>query len=99
MTSSEFPLLEGCLAEIDVFEGGEVEFLSDTGIIIAVALEDDPDTVGGVSSVILFGLRAPTYFTCFRACFHIITSRIFSRFECLSNASMPPLNFRFMGPL
>lgn len=34
VTSSEFPLLEGCLAEL-VFDGGEVEFQSDTGVIFA----------------------------------------------------------------
>lgn len=35
VTSSEFPLLEGCLAEIDIFTNDGFEYLSLTGLIIA----------------------------------------------------------------
>lgn len=34
VTSSDFPLLEGCLAEIDLFTNEGPEFLSGTGIIV-----------------------------------------------------------------
>ncbi len=46
VTSSEFPELEGCLAEVDVYiNTNEIEFLSDTGLIVASATVDTPDTV------------------------------------------------------
>ena len=47
VTSSEFPELEGCLAEVDLYVNNEVEFVSDTGLIVAGGTEDDPDTVSG----------------------------------------------------
>jgi len=47
VTSSEFPELEGCLAEIDLYLNNEVEFASDTGLIIATGTQADPDTVSG----------------------------------------------------
>lgn len=31
VTSSEFPLLEGCLSEIEIFEGGFIEYLNEAG--------------------------------------------------------------------
>lgn len=45
VTSSEFPLLEGCLFEGDIYTNNEVEFQSDTGIIIARRPENDPENV------------------------------------------------------
>jgi len=37
VTSSEFPMLEGCLSEIEIFAGGEIEYLNEagTGVIYA----------------------------------------------------------------
>ncbi len=45
VTSSEFPLMEGCLAELDLYINNEVEWVSDTGLIIAGATVEDPDSV------------------------------------------------------
>lgn len=42
--SSEFPLLEGCLIEADIFEGGEVEYVGgEAGLIYAGSAESDTD--------------------------------------------------------
>lgn len=46
VTSSEFPLLEGCLDEIDLYINSEFEFISSTGIIISGGTGEDPATVG-----------------------------------------------------
>ncbi|CBJ26644.1 expressed unknown protein [Ectocarpus siliculosus] len=43
VTSSMFPLLEGCLVETDLIEGGEAEFVGETGMIAAVLNSDDVD--------------------------------------------------------
>ena len=47
VTSTEFPLLEGCLGESEDarFNNAQVEFSSDTGIILAGVTEDDPTNV------------------------------------------------------
>eukprot|EP00752_Nemacystus_decipiens_P018688 g16752.t1 len=37
VTSSEFPNLEGCLSEVEVFEGGEIEYLTEDGLGIILA--------------------------------------------------------------
>lgn len=34
VTSSEFPLLEGCLVETDIFEGGEIEYVGGDAALI-----------------------------------------------------------------
>lgn len=48
VTSSMFPPLEGCLAEMDLIEGGEVEFVGETGVIASELNSDDADAeVGG----------------------------------------------------
>ena len=44
VTSSEFPLLEGCLEEVDIYNNDGFEYLSATGIIVTVVPEDN-DTV------------------------------------------------------
>ncbi|CAM9671157.1 unnamed protein product, partial [Ectocarpus sp. 12 AP-2014] len=43
VTSSMFPLLEGCLVEMDLVEGGEVEFVGETGVIASALNSDDVD--------------------------------------------------------
>ncbi|CAM9789902.1 unnamed protein product [Ectocarpus sp. 4 AP-2014] len=43
VTSSMFPLLEGCLVEMDLIEGGEVEFVGETGVITSELNSDDVD--------------------------------------------------------
>lgn len=43
VTSSLFPLLEGCLFEMDMFVGGYVEFVGDTGMIASELASDDDD--------------------------------------------------------
>ena len=45
VTSSDFPDLEGCLEEIDLYVNNEVEFVSDTGLILAGGATTDPQTV------------------------------------------------------
>lgn len=42
VTSSLFPLLEGCLAEMDVLDG-EMEFIGDAGMIASQLTSDDDD--------------------------------------------------------
>lgn len=44
VTSSEFLLLEGCLQETDRYANIGVEFVSDTGLIIAIAPINAPET-------------------------------------------------------
>ncbi|CAN0500726.1 unnamed protein product, partial [Ectocarpus sp. 12 AP-2014] len=43
VTSSMFPLLEGCLVEMDLVEGGEVEFVGETGVIASELNSGDVD--------------------------------------------------------
>eukprot|EP00752_Nemacystus_decipiens_P002667 g2495.t1 len=44
ITSSEFPNLEGCLSEVEVFEGGEIEYLTEEGLGIIYATEPTGET-------------------------------------------------------
>ncbi len=38
--------MEGCLAEIDLYiDTNEVEFMSETGLIVALTATNSPDTV------------------------------------------------------
>ncbi|CAM9989444.1 unnamed protein product [Ectocarpus fasciculatus] len=45
VTSSMFPLLEGCLVEMDLIDGGEVEFVgaTETGVISSTLTSEDDD--------------------------------------------------------
>eukprot|EP00752_Nemacystus_decipiens_P017371 g15566.t1 len=44
VTSSEFPNLEGCLSEVEVFEGGEIEYLTESGLGIIYATTPTGET-------------------------------------------------------
>lgn len=52
MTSSEFPQLEGCLEEVDIYTNDGFEYLSATGLIITVVPENEDDET--VSVPVLF---------------------------------------------
>lgn len=43
VTSSLFPLMEGCLVEDDIFVGGEIEYDGDTGLILAMLDGEEAD--------------------------------------------------------
>ena len=48
VTSTAFPLVEGCLEEVVLVEGGELEYLSSTGLIVALPLDEaEPTLVRG----------------------------------------------------
>ena len=41
ITSSEFPILEGCLSETEIFAGGEIEYITESGLGFIYAAEPD----------------------------------------------------------
>lgn len=45
VTSIAYPLLEGCLEETTLFTGGELEYMSGTGLIVALALDETSTVV------------------------------------------------------
>lgn len=47
VTSTAFPLLEGCLEEVVLVTGGELEYMSSTGLIVALALDEATPTLVG----------------------------------------------------
>lgn len=44
MTSTAYPVMDGCLEEVVVNAGGELEYMSSTAVIIALAPDDAEPT-------------------------------------------------------